>query len=170
MSAVLAHFARDEGVPIKLHLMVVPAIDMRYCHRRVRRLDDSNCPYESARLLQDVPWSPLQREQWFLRYWLGDDDESQDRALNSWIMTPMIAPRLDSLPPAHIVTAEFDLARDEAEIYGAKLKEAGNKVTIKRYSGMPHAFGHYNHPERGLSRSHEYIQNTCEVLRDAHFN
>lgn len=74
MSAVLAHFARDEHVAIKLHLMIVPATDMRYCRRRIARLDESNCPYESARLYRDLPWGPLGREQWFLKYWLGDDD------------------------------------------------------------------------------------------------
>lgn len=74
MSAVLAHFARDENVPIKLHLMIVPATDMRYCSRKIKQLDNINCPYESARQLGELPWGPLGREQWFLKYWLGDDD------------------------------------------------------------------------------------------------
>ncbi|KAK8048210.1 hypothetical protein PG994_009940 [Apiospora phragmitis] len=113
MSAVLAHFARDEGIPIKLHLLIVPATDMRYCRRRVTRLDEKNCPYASARDLQDLPWSPLGREQWFLKYWLGDDDAAQDRAFASWLMTPMLAASFADLPPAHVVTAEFDLERDE---------------------------------------------------------
>ena len=73
MSAVLAHFARDEGIDIKLHLMIVPATDMRYCSPRIKTLDAQNCPYESARRLRDLPWSPLSREQWFLKYWLGED-------------------------------------------------------------------------------------------------
>lgn len=73
MSAVLAHFARDEGIDIKLHLMVVPATDMRYCSPRILTLDSENCPYESARRLQNLPWSPVGREQWFLKYWLGED-------------------------------------------------------------------------------------------------
>ncbi|KAK6849314.1 CAZyme family CE10 [Apiospora arundinis] len=169
MSAVLAHFARDEGVPIKLHLMIVPATDMRYCHRRIERLDENNCPYASARDLQDLPWSPLGREQWFLKYWLGDDDAAQDKAFNSWIMTPMLAKSFKDLPRAHVVTAEFDLERDEGEAYAEKLREAGNKVTSKRYKGVPHAFAHFNHPERGLSKSFEFIEDTTQLLQDAHF-
>ena len=73
MSAVLAHFARDEAIDIKLHLMIVPATDMRYCSLNLKELTPDNCPYESARLFQNLKWSPLGREQWFLKYWLGED-------------------------------------------------------------------------------------------------
>ncbi|KAK8139388.1 Alpha/beta hydrolase fold-3 [Apiospora sp. TS-2023a] len=133
MSAVLAHFARDEGVPIKLHLLIVPATDMRYCHRRIARLDETNCPYPSAVALQDLPWSPLGREQWFLKYWLGDNDKTQDRAFASWIMTPMLAESFENLPRAHVVTAEFDLERDEGEAYAREVEgggEQGDEQTV----------------------------------------
>lgn len=73
MSAVLAHFARDEGVDLRLQLMIVPATDMRYCLKN-HTLEKTTCPYESVLLYQDVPWGPLCREQWFLKYWLGDDN------------------------------------------------------------------------------------------------
>lgn len=73
MSAVMAHMARDEGIDLKLQLLVVPATDMRYCLRS-RPLTQENCPYESVHLYHDAPWGPLGREQWFLKYWLGDDD------------------------------------------------------------------------------------------------
>lgn len=72
MSAVLAHFARDEGIDLKLHMMIVPATDMRYCEKGLE-LNRLNCPYPSVHLFHDVPWGPLSREQWFLKYWLGDD-------------------------------------------------------------------------------------------------
>ncbi|TID06832.1 Arylesterase [Colletotrichum higginsianum] len=169
MSAVLAHFARDEHVAIKLHLMIVPATDMRYCRRRIEQLDESNCPYESARLYRDLPWGPLGREQWFLKYWLGDDDDEQERLLDDWRLTPVLAPDLSNLPPAHIVTAEFDLERDEGEHYGRLLRDAGNRVSMKRYAGVPHAFAHFNHPERGLARSFEFIDDTAGLLRAAHY-
>ncbi|KAF7554207.1 hypothetical protein G7Z17_g3068 [Cylindrodendrum hubeiense] len=170
MSAVLAHFARDEGVDIKLHMMIVPATDMRYCSTKIKELTPENCPYESARLFADLPWGPLGREQWFLKYWLGEDPDEQERALNTWILTPVLAPNMKNLPPAHIVTAEFDLERDEGEFYGQMLQDSGNSVTMKRYAGSPHAFAHYNHPTRGLKTSFEFIEDTSKLLRDVHYD
>lgn len=41
---------------------------------------------------------------------------------------------------------------------------------MKRYAGMPHAFAHYNHPERGLKKSFEYIEDTSRILRDVHYS
>ncbi|KAJ5908652.1 hypothetical protein N7495_001334 [Penicillium taxi] len=169
MSAVLSHFARDEGVELKLQLLVVPATDMRYCLRN-RKLDALSCPYESVLLYHDAPWGPLGREQWFLRYWLGADEGTQEKILTGdWRCTPVLAPSFSNLARAHIVTAEFGLERDEGEFYGNLLKLAGNQVTMKQYQGVPHAFAHYNHPERGLPQSFEYIEDTCKLLREAHF-
>lgn len=73
MTAVMGHFARDEGVDLKLQLIIVPATDMRYC-LRTRELNETTCPYESVLKYHDAPWGPLGREQWFLKYWLGDND------------------------------------------------------------------------------------------------
>ena len=84
-------------------------------------------------------------------------------------MTPVLAPDLRRLPPAHVVTAEFDLERDEGEAYARMLRAAGNTVTSKRYSGCPHAFAHFNHPDRGLSKSLEFIEDTSNLLRRVHY-
>ncbi|KAF5253724.1 hypothetical protein FANTH_1416 [Fusarium anthophilum] len=169
MTAVLGHFARDEGIDIKLQLLIVPATDMRYCSSKIKQLTAKNCPYESVLQLKDVPWGPLGREQWFLRYFVGEDaDELEEKLNNEWILTPVIAPNFKNLPRAHIVTAEFDLERDEGEFYGQLLKNGGNAVTVKRYVGCPHAFAHYNHPERGLAKAQEFIEDTAELLRSVH--
>lgn len=98
-----------------------------------------------------------------------DAKETQEKILTQeWMCTPVLAPSFQNLARAHIVTAEFDLERDEGEFYGRLLKDAGNQVTIKRYTGMPHAFAHYNHPERGLSQSFTYIEDTSRLLKEVH--
>ncbi|GAB1204268.1 hypothetical protein APSETT445_002918 [Aspergillus pseudonomiae] len=116
----------------------------------------------------DLPWSPLARESWFLNYYIGTDEDVRSEILSDWRMTPVLSPSMKGLAPAHIVTAEFDVERDEAEHYGQLLREAGNRVTMKRYAGVPHAFAHYNHPTRGLSKSHEYIRDTSKLLSEVH--
>ena len=56
-TALLAHFARDEGIPLELQTIVVPVTDVRYCKKGLK-LDTLNRPYQSVHLFHDVPWGP----------------------------------------------------------------------------------------------------------------
>ena len=44
------------------------------------------------------------------------------------------------VPPAYILTAEFDCLRDEGELYAKRLAEAGNRVVHHRVPGAIHGF------------------------------
>ncbi|MER5634886.1 alpha/beta hydrolase [Streptomyces nitrosporeus] len=56
------------------------------------------------------------------------------------LVSPVKRADLTGLPPALIVTAEHDPLRDEGELYGHRLAEAGVEATVSRYAGAGHGF------------------------------
>jgi acetyl esterase len=63
-----------------------------------------------------------------------------------------------------VITAEFDPLHDEGEAYGARLKEAGVPVEIKRYNGMIHGFFSLGHV---MDQGKKAITDACAALRAA---
>ncbi|PTU30905.1 alpha/beta hydrolase [Stenotrophobium rhamnosiphilum] len=61
-------------------------------------------------------------------------------AVDDPLVSPLFASDLSGLPPTVIVTADADPLRDDGIRYADRLREAGVKVRLENYIGMPHAF------------------------------
>jgi acetyl esterase len=76
--------------------------------------------------------------------------------------SPLFAADLAGLPPAFVLTAEYDTLRDEGEAYARRLAEAGNLVQMRRYPGAIHGF--FTMP--GVLRiARQALQDVAEFVR-----
>ena len=123
LSAVVALMARDRsGPPLRHQLLVYPVIDAR-CDT------PSYVENRDGYFLTD----PLMRYFW--NHYLRTPADGGDM-----LASPIRATSLAGLPPATVITAEFDPLRDEGEAYGAHLQQAGVSTTVTRYNGVVHGF------------------------------
>lgn len=73
--------------------------------------------------------------RWFWDHYLERPVQADDP-----IAAPLRAKSMIGLPPAFVLTAEFDVLRDEGEAYARRLSEAGVPATLRRCEGLNHGF------------------------------
>lgn len=139
LAAVVCLMARERGGPkIAFQLLIYPATD-------------SSFEQASHRELAEGYFLTRSRMMWFYGHYLTDQDK-----LNPYAC-PLRANDLKGLPPALVITAEFDPLRDEGEDYGRRLRAAGVPVTVSRYDGTIHGFismaGVIDKGKRGLEEA-----------------
>ena len=124
LAAVVSLMARDRGgPPLVFQLLVYPVTDAPSANTASYR-ENAEGYFLTAKSMH-----------WFWTHYCGENPDLSDPYL-----CPLRAKDLKRLPPALVVTAEFDPLRDEGETYAARLREAGNQADLKRYPGMIHGF------------------------------
>ncbi len=124
LAAALALKSRDErGPAIGLQVLIYPSLDL------------SNLDTQSYRLFHSGYY--LQREdvEYFRSLYLPNPSDWKNP-----YASPLLHENHAGLPPALIITDEFDVLRDEGEAYAEKLRSSGVDVKLSRYAGMIHGF------------------------------
>jgi acetyl esterase len=73
--------------------------------------------------------------EWLWGQYLKDASEAKD-----FRAAPLMAESLAGLPRAFVVTAEYDVLRDEGQAYARRMEEEGVEVTQVFAEGMNHSF------------------------------
>jgi len=97
---------------------------------------------------------------WFEKsYFKGEENAKEPYA------SPLLATDLSGMPPAMIITAQYDPLRDQGAQYAERLKESGNQVHYECYSGMIHGFASQLHLDRSIEAIRKAGQQIGEWLR-----
>jgi acetyl esterase len=120
LSAAVALLARDRGGPrLIAQVLVVPATDLTLSQPSIDALSKETGLSKSGL-------------EYCVSAYLGEDGDPRNP-----LISPLYAD-LHDLPPALIITAEYDPLRDDGEAYGRRLQEAGVPAIVRCIPGMLH--------------------------------
>lgn len=124
LATAVAMLAKQRGGPaLAFQLLLYPVTDLR--------------SFDTPSYLENATGYYLTHASmiWFRDHYLASAaDRSDPRA------SPLACQDLQGLPPALVITAEYDPLRDEAEAYARALQAAGVPCKLTRYDGAIHAF------------------------------
>jgi acetyl esterase len=124
MAAVVALLLRDKGVTGLAGQILIYPVTAHY--------DPPSASYLEMAEGYGLTWKGM---MWFWDHYLKDKGEAAD-----FRAAPLRAESLRGLPRAFVVTAEYDVLRDEGQAYAKRLEEAGVDVTQVFAEGMNHGF------------------------------
>jgi acetyl esterase len=122
-SAVVAQQLRDAGISLAAQFLIYPAVD------------HVAATYPSIEQNAKGYFLETDTMAWFYNHYAGGFSDTMDPRL-----APLQAKSLANLPPAVVVTAEFDPLRDSGAAYADALRTAGGKAEHIPGPGMIHGF------------------------------
>ena len=145
LAAVVAQMSRDlQGPELRCQLLVYPVID--------------GTNFDTRSYLANAEGYGLTRDDmvWFWEQYSSDVDRSNPYA------SPILADSLCDLPPALVMTAEYDVLRDEGEAYADRLRIDGTDAEVARFDGFIHGFFAETHT---IPETRKAMVLACQMLR-----
>ena len=147
LAAAVALEARDrKGPHIAYQVLIYPV---------------TNYSFETLSYFENANGLGLSRSDmiWFWKQYLGKPADGDNP-----YASPLRARDLSGLPPALVLTAQYDPLRDDGEAYAARLNQAGVPVRCTRYLEMNHGFitGGAKYPQANRA-----VQQIADSLRRA---
>ncbi|SOY71350.1 alpha/beta hydrolase [Cupriavidus taiwanensis] len=125
LAAVTCQQLRGSGVALRHQLLLYPWLDC----------SDAAASSASYRECAQGYFLSTAELDWYRAQYLATPADAGDvRA------SPLQQRDLHGLPPATIITAEFDPLRDQGEAYGEALQRAGGSAVVRRWPGQCHGF------------------------------
>ncbi len=122
LAAVMTLMARSAGPDLIFQILVYPVTDLR-------AESASYSTYADGYLLTRAMM------RWYIAQYAPAREDVQD-----WRASPLLAPSVNDVPPALVITAGLDPLRDEGEAYARRLEDAGVAVDSVCLGGMIHGF------------------------------
>lgn len=123
LAAAVCLMARDRAGPqILRQILLYPAVD-------------GTLSYPSHQHYADAPLLSQTAVYFYRAQYMNTPAD-----LKAAYFSPLLAENLENLPPAFILTAEYDPLHDEAEAFAEKLIAAGGTAIYRNFPGMVHAF------------------------------
>lgn len=121
----LAAVVAQRGVvPLKYQVLIYPAVDM-----------SMTLPSIEANAVG--PTLTKKMMQWFIDHYLRNEDDKRDVAASPILASDEV---LSTVPPALVITSEFDPLCDDGEEYGKRLAKNGVNASVVRFNGTLHGF------------------------------
>jgi acetyl esterase len=118
--------ARDQsGPPIALQILIYPVVE-------------PNFETESYRAFAVNHGLTAKTMEWMWGLYFDDSVKADPKYV------AVAKNDLRGLPPTHVVTAEYDILRDEGVAFVEQLSTASVPTTHKQYAGMLHGFVHFS--------------------------
>ena len=154
LAAVVTLMARDAGTPARgrggpplaYQLLIYPVTDHDF-------------DTESYRANAEGYLLTKADMVWFWNHYLPDEAQR-----NHPYASPLRAPDLRGLPPALVITAEYDPLRDEGAAYATRLRAAGVPAIHRDYEGVFHGFFSMS---AQIDKARQAVRDAADALRSA---